>query len=233
VVKALRPVTPHCVSTQLQRWLLTSSASHGVAIDAATRDHIFLLVKLCLTAAAAEAECSLERHALNGQSGEVRVDPRALTFECPRLADGVSWLAAQLEVLYGEGGGGLLAVAVVKEAILRLGSCLAAGVGDGAGGTSGGSGVRDTGAERIFLSQVAAAIAALHERLSLEKKIRALRAPRPSKHQLYAFFKLCVLYSIQHCLLHDTGKDQIHMLMQMLKIMLFTVKQTMMLNQCF
>jgi U11/U12 small nuclear ribonucleoprotein SNRNP48 len=232
VVKALRPVTPHCVSTQLQRWLLTSSASHGVAIDAATRDHIFLLVKLCLTAAAAEAECSLERHALNGQTGEVRVDPRALTFECPRLADGVSWLAAQLEVLYGKGSAGFLAVAVVKEAILRLGSCLAAGVG-GSSGEDGGSGARDAGAGRILLSQVAAAIAALHERLSLEKKIRALRAPRPSKHQLYAFFKLCVLYSIQHCLLHDTGKDQIHMLMQMLQIMLFTVKQTMMLNQCF
>jgi U11/U12 small nuclear ribonucleoprotein SNRNP48 len=236
VVKALRPGAPHCVSTQLQRWLLATSPSHGVTIDAATRDHIYVLVKLCLTAAAAEAECSLEQHALNGQSGEVRVDPRALTFECPRLADGVSWLAAQLEVLYGKGSGGLLAVAVVKEAILRLGSCLAAGVGDGAGGSSGegGSGVWGTGADgSIFLSQVAAAIAALHERLSLEKKIRALRAPRPSKHQLYAFFKLCVLYSIQHCLLHDTGKDQIHMLMQMLQIMLFTVKQTMMLNQCF
>jgi U11/U12 small nuclear ribonucleoprotein SNRNP48 len=198
---------------------------------------MFLLAKLCLTAAAAEAECSLERHALNWQSGEVRVDPRAPTFECPRLADGISWLAAQLEVLYGKGSAGLLAVAVVKEAILRLGSCLAAGVGDAVDGTTGeegGSGVRDAGADgRVLLSQVAAAVAALHERLSLEKKIRALQAPRPSKHQLYAFFKLCVLYSIQHCLLHDTGKDQIHMLMQMLKIMLFTVKQTMMLNQCF
>lgn len=144
---------------------------------------MFLLVKLCLTAAAAEAECSLERHALNGQTGEVRVDPRALTFECPRLADGVSWLAAQLEVLYGKGSAGFLAVAVVKEAILRLGSCLAAGVG-GSSGEDGGSGARDAGAGRILLSQVAAAIAALHERLSLEKKIRALRAPRPSKHQL-------------------------------------------------
>jgi hypothetical protein len=80
---------------------------------------------------------------------------------------------------------------------------LAAGVGDAVDGTTGeegGSGVRDAGADgRVLLSQVAAAVAALHERLSLEKKIRALQAPRPSKHQLYAFFKLCVLlYSIQH-----------------------------------
>jgi U11/U12 small nuclear ribonucleoprotein SNRNP48 len=152
---------------------------------------MFLLVRLCLNAAAAEAECSLER-ALKGQSGELRADPGAVArFECPRLADGVSWLAAQLEVLYGKGSGRFLAVAVVKEAILRLGSCLAVGVGGcfGEEGTE----LRDAGADRIFVSQVAAAIAALHERLSLEEKIRALQAPRPSKHQLYAFFKLSVL----------------------------------------
>uniref|UniRef100_A0ACD5U9B7 Uncharacterized protein n=5 Tax=Avena sativa TaxID=4498 RepID=A0ACD5U9B7_AVESA len=142
---------------------------------------MFVLVRLCLNAAAAEAECSLE-HALKGQSREFRVDPRAVRFECPRLADGVSWLAAQLEVLYGNGNGRFLALAAVKEAILRLGSCLAVGVGGSSGEE--GSELRYTGAGRIFVSQVAAAIAALHGRLSLEEKIRALQAPRPSKHQL-------------------------------------------------
>jgi hypothetical protein len=52
-----------------------------------------------------------------------------------------------------------------------LGSWLAVGVRDGVGGSTGeeGSEKRDTGADRIF-PQVAAAIAALHERLSQGKR---------------------------------------------------------------
>ena len=158
-------------------------------IDAVTRNHMFVLARLCLNAAATEAECSLG-HALKGQRGEFLVDPGAARFDCPRLADGVSWLAAQLDVLYGKGNGRFLAIAVAKEAILRLGSCLAVGVGGSSGEE--GSELRNTRADNIFVSQVAAAIVALHERLSLEEKIRALQAPRPSKHQLYAFLKLSV-----------------------------------------
>lgn len=170
---------------ELRRWLLASSPRYGIVIDAASRDHVFVLVRLCLKAAAAEAGCSLERLP-KGESEEFRLDPRAVRFECPRLVDGVSWLARQLEVLYGKGNGWFFAITAVKEAILRLGSCLAVGVGDGvAGGASEkGCELRDTGTCPIFVSQVAAAIAALHERLSLDKNIRALQAPRPSKYQL-------------------------------------------------
>ncbi|CAM0905059.1 unnamed protein product [Alopecurus aequalis] len=180
VVKALRLGVMQW-EADLRRWLLASSPRYGVVIDAVTRNHMFVLVRLCLNAMAAEAECSLE-HALKGQRGEFLVDPEAARFDCPRLADVVSWLAAQLEVLYGTGNGRFLAIAVIKEAILRLGSCLAVGVGGSSGEE--GSELRDTTADRIFVSQVAAAIAALHERLSLEEKIRALQAPRPSEHQL-------------------------------------------------
>ncbi|KAM3386503.1 hypothetical protein ACQJBY_009838 [Aegilops geniculata] len=170
---------------ELRRWLLASSPKYGIVIDAASRDHVFVLVRLCLKAAAAEAGCSLERLP-KGEGEEFRLDPRAVRFECPRLVDGVSWLASQLEVLYGKGNGWFFAITAVKEAILRLGSCLAVGVGDGvAGGASEkGCELRDTGTCPIFVSQVAAAIAALHDRLSLDKKIRALQAPRPSKYQL-------------------------------------------------
>uniref|UniRef100_M8CBA3 CHHC U11-48K-type domain-containing protein n=1 Tax=Aegilops tauschii TaxID=37682 RepID=M8CBA3_AEGTA len=170
---------------ELRRWLLASSPKYGIVIDAASRDHVFVLVRLCMKAAAAEAGCSLERLP-KGEGEEFRLDPRPVRFECPRLVDGVSWLASQLEVLYGKGNGWFFAITAVKEAILRLGSCLAVGVGDGvAGGASEkGCELRDTGTCPIFVSQVAAAIAALHDRLSLDKKIRALQAPRPSKYQL-------------------------------------------------
>jgi U11/U12 small nuclear ribonucleoprotein SNRNP48 len=222
VVSALRLCAPQW-EAQLQAWLLASSPRYGVTIDVATRNHIFLLARLCLNAAAAEAERSLER-ALKGQSGELGVDPGAVTvrFDCPRLADGVSWLAAQLEVLYGTGSGRFLAVAVVKEAILRLGSCLAVGVGGSSGEE--GTELRDAGTDSIFVSQVAAAIAALHERFSLEEKIRALQAPRPSKHQLYAFFKLSAILN-PALLLARYRKDPLNMLTQIINIMCCSVKK--------
>lgn len=168
--------------SELRRWLIASSPRYGVAIDAVTRDHVFVLVMLCLKAAAAEAWCSLEQP-LKGESVEFRLDPRAVRFDCPRLVGGVSWLAVQLEILYGEGNGRFFAIMAVKEAILRSGSFLAVGVG--VGGTAGEerSELRDTGPGPIFVSQVAAAVTALHERLSLEEKIRSLQAPHPSKYQ--------------------------------------------------
>uniref|UniRef100_A0A0A9F6B5 Uncharacterized protein n=1 Tax=Arundo donax TaxID=35708 RepID=A0A0A9F6B5_ARUDO len=88
------------------------------------------------------------------------------------------------------------AVAVVKEAVMRMGHCLAVGVGDcaaggeeGEAGACGGAGEKgsdagDVVAGHVFLSQVAAAVAALYERFSTEEKTKALRAQRPSKYQL-------------------------------------------------
>ncbi|EEC77060.1 hypothetical protein OsI_15447 [Oryza sativa Indica Group] len=168
----------------MRRWVLAASPRYGVVIDAATRDHVWVLLRLCLKAAASEARCSLEdaRGAEGGGSGFV--DPRAIRFECPRLVDAVSWLGTQLRILYGESSGRSFATAAVREAILRAGSCLAVGV-DG-GGSSGveGSDFGNVGTSSVSVAQVAAAIAALHERFSLEEKIKALRAPRPAKFQL-------------------------------------------------
>uniref|UniRef100_A0A0D9ZJA4 Uncharacterized protein n=1 Tax=Oryza glumipatula TaxID=40148 RepID=A0A0D9ZJA4_9ORYZ len=168
----------------MRRWVLAASPRYGVVIDAATRDHVWVLLRLCLKAAASEARCSLEdaRGAEGGGSGFV--DPRAIRFECPRLVDAVSWLGTQLRILYGESSGRSFAIAAVREAILRAGSCLAVGV-DG-GGSSGveGSDFGNVGTSSVSVAQVAAAIVALHERFSLEEKIKALRAPRPAKFQL-------------------------------------------------
>ncbi|TVU13782.1 hypothetical protein EJB05_37208 [Eragrostis curvula] len=76
-------------------------------------------------------------------------DLRALRFECPRLAEGVSWLGAQLGVLYGEGNGRFFAVAAVKEAVLRMGYHLTVGVGDGfVGGRDGQAGANGGAAEK-------------------------------------------------------------------------------------
>ncbi|KAF0893865.1 hypothetical protein E2562_031402 [Oryza meyeriana var. granulata] len=179
---------------ELRLWVLASSPRYGVVIDAATRDHVWVLVRLCLKAAASEACCSLE-NACNAVGGGSGFDPRAIRFECPRLVEGVSWLGAQLKILYGEGSGRFFAIAAMREVILWAGSCLAVGVGGGVdsrggeAGASGGSGVEgsdfgNVGTSSVFVAQVAAAIVALHERFSLEEKIKAPRAPRPSKYQL-------------------------------------------------
>uniref|UniRef100_A0A0D9W3P8 Uncharacterized protein n=1 Tax=Leersia perrieri TaxID=77586 RepID=A0A0D9W3P8_9ORYZ len=183
----------------MRRWVVASSPRYGggVVIDAATGDHVLVLVRLCLNAAAAEACRSLETERVrsgeeDGGSG-FGDDPRELRFECPRLVEGVVWLGAQLRILYGEGSGRLFAIAAVREAILRAGSRLVVGVGGsgegGEAGASGGESVQgsdfgNVGTSSVYVSQVAAAVAALHERFSLEEKIKALRAPRRSKYQL-------------------------------------------------
>ena len=160
---------------------------------------------------AAEAGCSLEAMHSRDDNESVGFDPWARRFECPRLVEGVSWLGAQLGVLYGESNGRLFALAAVKEAVLQMAYCLAVGVrngaaggGEGEVGAGGGAGEKgsnagDVVAGHVFLSQVAAAIMALHERFSLEKS-KALEAQRSSKYQLYAFLKSRVLL-FRHCIL--------------------------------
>ncbi|CAL5034856.1 unnamed protein product [Urochloa decumbens] len=187
-------VTPRW-EAELRRWVLGSSLRYGVKVDASEADHIWVLLWLCLKVAAVEAGCSLEGMHDGGGDKGVGFDPRAMRFECPRLVEGVSWLGAQLGVLYGESNGRLFALAAVKEAVLQMACCLAVGIGDGVAG--GGEGEVRAGGDAnakesnagdvvvgpVFLSQVAAAVMALYERFSLEKT-KALRAQRPSKYQL-------------------------------------------------
>jgi U11/U12 small nuclear ribonucleoprotein SNRNP48 len=211
---------------EMRRWVLAASQRYGVVIDAATRDHVWVLLRLCLKAAASEARCSLEdaRGAEGGGSGFV--DPRAIRFECPRLVDAVSWLGTQLRILYGESSGRSFAIAAVREAILRAGSCLAVGVDGGGGSGVEGSDFGNVGTPSVSVAQVAAAIAALHERFSLEEKIKALRAPRPAKFQLYAFSKPTVLFN--QALLIELYSSMLPRLKNALEILtsLVSVQQT-------
>ncbi|KAG8083272.1 hypothetical protein GUJ93_ZPchr0015g6975 [Zizania palustris] len=190
VAAALRSGFPRW-EAEMRRWVAASSPRYGVVIDAVTRDHVWVLVRLCLKAVASEACCSLER-VWHGEGGGSGFDPRSMRFDCPRLVGGVSWLCVQLEILYGGSNGRFFATVAVKEAMLRAVSCLAVGVDVSRGGearASGGSGVEgsdfgDVETFSVSVPQVASAIAALHERFLLEEKIKALRAPHSSKYQL-------------------------------------------------
>jgi U11/U12 small nuclear ribonucleoprotein SNRNP48 len=146
----------------------------------------------------------------NGDNEGLGFDPRAMRFECPRLVEGLSWLGAQLGVLYGESNGKLFALVSVKEAVLQMAYCLAVCVGDCAAGVGEdkvgagekGSDAGDVVARPVFLSQVAASIVALYERFYLEEKTKALQAQRLSKYQLYALLKFYdVLISALHIII--------------------------------
>jgi U11/U12 small nuclear ribonucleoprotein 48 kDa protein len=170
--------------------MLAGSLRYGVVINAAVRDHVWVLLWLCLKGLATEARCSLNRMENGDNNVGSGFDPRAVKFDCPRLAEGVSWLGAQLGVLYGEGNGRLFAVAAAKEAVLCIGYNMTVGdVEDGFGEK--GSDTKDVAAGPVFLFQVSAAITAMYERFSMEEKINRLRHPGPSKYQLYAFLNFC------------------------------------------
>lgn len=175
---------------ELRQWVLENSPRYGVKVNVTDADHILVLLRLLLKAMALEAMYLLEGMQ-NVDNKRVGFDPRAMRFECPRLVEGVSWLGAQLGVLYGESNGKLFMLASMKEAVLQMAYCLVLCAGDGAASVGGdkivarekGSDAGDVVAGPVFLSQVAASIVALHERFYLEKT-KALQAQRPSKYQL-------------------------------------------------
>ncbi|KAJ0971894.1 hypothetical protein J5N97_019853 [Dioscorea zingiberensis] len=194
---------------RLKRWIILNSVVFGVVIDSAMRDHIFLLLKLCLKVIEREAVCTLEvafrKDEFLDQSGRI--------FECPRLVGSLNWLASQLSVLYGQMNSNFFAVGMAKESLLCAGSCLmlfkaennkaredgcGSAVSDGVitekcemteSRTSGNSEIKKlcevACEEHVFVYQVAAAVSALHERFLLEEKIKLLRFGQPiTKAQL-------------------------------------------------
>ncbi|KAL0302971.1 UNVERIFIED_CONTAM: U11/U12 small nuclear ribonucleoprotein [Sesamum radiatum] len=194
----------------LYEWIVANSPRYGVIIDFAMRDHVVLLVRLCLKLIVREAfglagvtfsdeELKLEGNALSGLSNR--------NFECPTLVKVVMWLASQFRILYGEVNGKFFAVDVLKECITE--SALHASLFplerkdaesndfqkvdgeveepvqsialiDGISRDEE-ENIKDVtvGNSTILISQVAAAVAALHERSLIEEKIKALRNSRP------------------------------------------------------
>ncbi|KAL0285870.1 UNVERIFIED_CONTAM: U11/U12 small nuclear ribonucleoprotein [Sesamum calycinum] len=161
----------------LYEWIVANSPRYGVIIDFAMRDHVFFVV----------------------------IGNR--NFECPTLVKMVMWLASQFRILYGEVNGKFFAVDMLKECIsesaLRASLFPLAQKGaessdfqkvDGEveepvqsialiDGTRRDEGENikgvTVGNSTILISQVAAAVAALHERSLIEEKIKALRNSRP------------------------------------------------------
>ncbi|KAL0298561.1 UNVERIFIED_CONTAM: U11/U12 small nuclear ribonucleoprotein [Sesamum radiatum] len=194
----------------LYEWIVANSPRYGVIIDFAMRDHVVLLVRLCLKLIVREAfglagvtfsnaELKLEGNALSGLSNR--------NFDCPTLVKMVMWLASQFRILYGEVNGKFFAVDVLKECISEsaLRASLFPLAQEGAessdfqkvdgeveepvqsialiDGTRRDEGENikgvTVGNSTILISQVAAAVAALHERSLIEEKIKALRNSRP------------------------------------------------------
>ncbi|KAK9291613.1 hypothetical protein L1049_019562 [Liquidambar formosana] len=154
--------------SDLMRWVIVNSPRYGVVIDVPMKDHIFLLFRLCLKAIVREAIGSVE---IKEQNSEM--NSKSKSFECPVLVQVLKWLASQLSVLYGE----MNARDVKFEGpIERSRECEL----DGIVGES-------IYSRKIFVSQVAAAVAALHERALLEEKIKGLRSSQPvPKYQIRA-----------------------------------------------
>lgn len=202
------------IDGHLMTWIIANSPRYGVVIDVAMRDHILPLFRLCFMAILKEAvgfQIALE----NGNEMEdgSLIISGSHNFKCPVLIQVLMWLASQLSVLYGETNGKFFAIHMLRQCILDAASgllLLPLEQKPGHGSHNQESTCSDTqnvklkrlvqevrnydnvtGEETvtctvIFVSQVAAAIAALHERFLLEEKIKAVRFSHlQTKYQLY------------------------------------------------
>lgn len=178
--------------SDLRSWIIANSPRYGVVIDVYMRDHICVLFRLCLKA--------IRKEGLSSVSCEMNVK----SLKCPILVQVLTWIASQLSVLYGEVNAKCFAIHVLKQCLLDaanevlflLDSCLKESLRDLDAFESE---IKDSKLEEprkgsreckiikavdegddgvIFVSQVAAAVAALHERSILEAKIKLLRVPQ-------------------------------------------------------
>ncbi|KAF8402177.1 hypothetical protein HHK36_013129 [Tetracentron sinense] len=213
--------------SDLLRWVISKSPFYGIVIDVHMRDHLFLLLKLCLKAISREAFRSSELVSSIEVKGDGDLNPKSLSFQCPILVEALTWLASQLSVLYGEANGKFFAINMLKHSLLNSASgsllfpveqkqtgvpaskepCgnLDVGVSDmncefmkskeieevkveeSAGNTHCERDGEIANSSLVFVSQVAAAVAALHERSLLEEKIKGLRLARSlPKYRLIA-----------------------------------------------
>ncbi|GFZ05957.1 hypothetical protein Acr_18g0001270 [Actinidia rufa] len=177
--------------SDFMRWVVVNSPRYGVLIDVPLRDHIVLLFQLCLKAIAREANLLF-----NGDA--VGLNRSGMSFKCPILVEVLKWLSFQFSVLYGEVNGKMFAIDMLKQWILNASpnsSLFPLREVDGKSAETFEKTMEDEGnvvlnestsGRVIFVSQVAAAVAALHERSLLEEKIKALRdtRPRPSYQRM-------------------------------------------------
>ncbi|KAH6838099.1 hypothetical protein C2S53_001190 [Perilla frutescens var. hirtella] len=196
-----------CKLLRLNDWIIANSPRYGVIIDCAMVDHVVLLAKLCLKVIVGEALelAGLTRDGELKRMENVLGGLGSRSFECPVLVKVMVWLAFQFSVLYGEVNAKYFAVDVLKECIsdsASRSSLFSLEGKDDDDGENVGRNVEEqvqsvvsidnterngresiecetVGNSMIFLSEVAAAVAALHERYLIEEKIKALRNARP------------------------------------------------------
>lgn len=198
--------------SDLMRWVIANSPRYGVVIDVPMRDHIFLLFKLCLKAIVREAfdkevkernsdmnfrsmrfNCPVLGQILKWLASQLSVlygEPNGKFFAINMFKQCVSNAASGPSLFLLEQKG--TESSVLKEVSLD------ADVGnikdmEGSEPTENGkyeltSPVDETiYSKDIFVSQVAAAAAALHERSLLEEKIKGLRFSQPrTRYQIMA-----------------------------------------------
>lgn len=194
---------------EMSKWVISNSLSYGIAIDEPMRDHVFLLLKLCLKAIWREACQTMELYAAK-DVGEIPNVKPGLVFPCPCLVRSMVWLGgSQLSILYGEKNGRLFALDMLKEVLLLAGSNLVLSPLKSSVGKEDDHCVRNsivtdvefTGRDsndksssnlclsKVYITQIASAIAALHERSILERRIKELQLNRIiPKYQLYVIF---------------------------------------------
>ncbi|XP_047325848.1 U11/U12 small nuclear ribonucleoprotein 48 kDa protein [Impatiens glandulifera] len=172
---------------KFSRWVIMNSPRYGVVIDAPMRDHVVLLFKLCLKAIVREADGSA---ALLFDSEQKHLHTATMSFKCPILAGVMTWLGYQLSVLYGEINGKLYSANMLKQWVLdiSLGLLVFPALQRLKSSQMDKSEKRSLeiledkidnvsilNKESIFVSQIAAAIAALFELSLFDKKVKALR----------------------------------------------------------
>ncbi|KAE9589660.1 hypothetical protein Lal_00000202 [Lupinus albus] len=165
----------------LRNWVIVNSPRYGVVIDTPMQQHIFLLCCLCFKSISREAFVSKEK--------------QCLQLDCPILNQALTWLVSQVSVLYGTVNGKLFVLNFVKKCILAGASGLllfqpqssdtnSVGIKDAKPDVQHEEKTNWIADKEVFLSQIAAAVAALHERSLLERKIKGFWfSQQPSNYQ--------------------------------------------------
>lgn len=205
----------------LARWVIVNSPRYGIVIDGAMRDHICLLCKLCLKAILKEALTLVDNGDREMISGSAKFNCPALVQVLMWLASQLSILYGEINgKLFAIN---IFKQSILEAASNVLFFSLEQNVtesptleevpqsSDVNSDDIWGFEVqkpleKNTGEQNsvveesvttgvIFVSQVAAAIAALHERSLLEEKIKGLRFYRPlNNYQRYATILIVFIY---------------------------------------
>lgn len=173
VLRAVSYVTALVRERELMNWVIASSPRYGVVIDVALTDNIVSLFSLCLKA--------IVREALNLDGDQSK--GKNTSFECPVLVQSLIWFTSQLSILYGETSGKFFAINMLKQ-------CISEAAAPGLM-MSGSPTLKEEGShsknelnlpvteKAIFVSQVIAAINALHERALVEGRINGFGMSQP------------------------------------------------------